>query len=42
MLHDSDVETNDITASYIEQVEMFQKTLKEAQGSIPSAVLEVR
>ena len=42
MLHDSVVETNDITASYTEQVEMFQKTLKAALGSIPSDVLEVR
>ena len=33
--------TNDITASYIEQVEMIQKTLKEgvAQGSNPKADL---
>ena len=40
LLYRSVVKTNDITASYIEQVEVFKNTLKEAQGSNPRAVLE--
>ena len=40
LLYSSVMKSNDTTASYIEQVEVFQKTLKEAQGSNPRAVLE--
>ena len=34
------MKSNDTTASYIGQVEVVQKTLKEARGSNPTAVLE--
>ena len=34
------MKSNDTAASYIEQVEVFQKTPKGARGSNPTAVLE--